>query len=456
MQDAHLFGPSESAGDEAAGSSSTSGRAARSARGWGRARVLCPDRMQVRLEPVSLDDRLAADHRARLVWQAVGRMDLSAFYEPIEARQGTAGRAAVDPKLLVALWLYACIDGVGSGRELERLCNSDDAYRWLCGGVGVCYHTLNDFRVGHEKALDELMTQVVGRLTHAGLVTVVQIAQDGMRVRASAGVSSFRREASLRKHVKQARVRVKTLKQQREAPEQSAEQARQRAHELRAAEDRLRRLDAAMAQMPAVAALKQSGRKDRPSRSAPPKVSMTDPQARKMRMADGGYRPAYNLQLAVDVPSRAVVGVFVSQSGTDSGLTQPMRDQVETRSGLCVAEQLNDGGYTSMKEVQSSLEAGVVGVNIYRPPPTPQKKDRSPYESVASDTSEQAMWRELMGTPEAQEIYRRRASSVETVNADLKQHRGLRQFPVRGLAKVTSVSLWMALAYNVMQFGHLL
>jgi len=208
MQGAELFGPTESACAQV----SSLPAAAR-----GAARVLKPDRSQIRLEPVSLDDRLATDHRARLVWQAVCRLDLAAFYEPIDAREGSAGRAAIDPPVLVALWLYACIDGVGSGRELARLCESDDAYRWLCGGIGVCYHTLNDFRVGHEKALDELLTQVVGRLTHAGLVTVVQIAQDGTRVRASAGAGSFRREPTLRKRLEQARHRVEELKKQRDA-----------------------------------------------------------------------------------------------------------------------------------------------------------------------------------------------------------------------------------------------
>jgi transposase len=443
MQDAEFFGPKESACDESSDSMSIA-RAA--------ARVLKPDRMQVRLEPVSLDERLASDHRARLVWDAACRLDLSAFYQPIEAREGTAGRTAIDRKLLVALWLYACIDGVGSGRELARLCQSDDAYRWLCGGVEVCYHTLNSFRVGHEKALDNLMTQVVGRLTHVGLVTVVRIAQDGTRVRASAGSGSYRREPTLRKSLQEAQRRVETLKKQRDAHEGTGVEARRQAHELRAAEDRLKRLDAALAALPAVAELKNSGRTDRPSRSAAPRISTTDPDARKLRMGDGGWRPAYNVQLAVDTPSRAIVGVLVSQSGTDSGLTQPMREQVEMRSGLKVIEQLTDGGYTLMKDVQDSWEAGV---NVYRPPPTP-RDERSPYQPTASDTPEQAMWRELMGTFEAQEIYRERASTIETVNADLKEHRGLRQFPVRTLGKVTSISLWMALAYNIMHFADLL
>lgn len=442
MQDARLFIGTEPVGEVV---DEGRGGAAR-----GAPRVLKPDRAQARLEPVCLEDRLPADHRARLVWRAVERLDLSLFHEPIAAREGIAGRAAVDPRLLVALWLYASIDGVGSGRELARLCESDDAYRWLCGGVGVCYHTLNDFRVGHERALDALFTQVIGRLTHAGLVTVVRVAQDGTRVRAAAGTGSFRSEATLRTHLDEARRHVAALKAQRDDP---AGPGPCRVHALRAAEDRERRLEAALAELPKVAALKQSGRTDRPSRSAEPRVSTTDPQARKMRMGDGGYRPAYNVQLAADTASRAIVGMTVSQSGTDSGLCRPMREQVEARVGLTVAEHLTDGGYTRMADVTEGLDAGV---SVYRPPPTPHDGRTSPYQPVATDPAEQAMWRELMGTPECQEVYRERASTIETVNADLKAHRGLGQFPVRGVAKATCVMLWLALAYNLIQFAEVL
>lgn len=414
----------------------------------GAPRLLRPDRTQIRMEAVSLDARLAADHRARVVWAAVKRLDLSRFYEPIKARDGEAGRTAIDPQLLVALWLYACIEGVGSGRRLARLCESEDAYRWLCGGVSVCYHTLNDFRVSHEQALDELLTQVVGRLTYAGIVTAVQVAQDGTRVRASAGKSSFRREPTLRKSLEQARKRVESLKKQRDDSDDD-----DRGHALRAAEEQQKRLEAALAELPKVEALKQSGRTDRPSRSAPARVSTTDPEARKMRMGDGSWHPAYNVQLAADTGSRAITGVMVTNSGTDSGLSEPMRLQVEKRTGLSVAEHLTDGGYTLMEDVQRAWEAGAT---VYRPPPAPQGRRTSPYEPTAKDTPEQAMWRELMGTPEAQAVYRIRASVIETINGDLKQHRGLRQFSVRGLTKTTCVALWTALAYNILHFGETL
>lgn len=405
------------------------------------------DRAQVRLEPVSLEDRLALDHQARVVWAVVETLDLSAFYGDIAARGSDPGRPAIDPKILVALWLYAATDGLGNGRELARLCESHDAYRWLCGGVGVNYHTLNDFRTGYQKNLDALFTQILGRLTHAKIVTVVRVAQDGTRVRAAAGSGSFRTGPKLRDHLRAAEEHVEALKQQQD-PSISA---REQADERRCAEDRLARMRAALAELPlAEAAKTKKGQKD--SRYTEARVSTTDPEARRMKMGDGGFRPAYNIQLAADTGCRAIVGIMVSKSGSDAGLADPMRAQIKQRTGLEVGEHLTDGGYTKMEEIGPAWEAGVT---TYRPPPTPPPSSsrESRHEPCEDDTPEVAMWRELMGTPEAQEVYKERAATIETVNADLKAHRGLEQFRVRGVDKVTCVVLWCALAYNILHFA---
>jgi transposase len=410
-------------------------------------RVQRPDRAQVRLEPVSLEDRLASDHQARIVWAVVETLDLSAYYDAIGARGSEPGRAAIDPAVLVALWLYAATEGIGNGRELARRCESDDAYRWLCGGVGVNYHTLNDFRTGHRERLDALLTQVLGRLTHAHLVTVVRVAQDGTRVRAAAGSGSFRTGPSLRAHLEAAAAHVELLKQQSDDGVSMREDTTRR----RVAEDRLARVRAALAELPlAEAAKTRKGQKA--SRYTEARVSTTDPDARRMKMADGGFRPAYNVQLAADTGSRAIIGVMVSKSGTDAGLTRPMREQIKQRTGLDLAEQLTDGGYTKMEEIGPALEAGIT---IYRPPPPPPHTSprTGPYEPCKQDTPEVAMWRELMGTPEAQDVYRERAATIETVNADLKTHRGLDRFRVRGIDKVTCVVLWSVLAYNLLHFA---
>ena len=410
-------------------------------------RVQRPDRAQVRLEPVSLEDRLPTDHQARIVWAVVETLDLSAYYDAIGARGSEPGRAAIDPAVLVALWLYAATEGIGNGRELARRCQSDDAYRWLCGGVGVNYHTLNDFRTGHRERLDALFTQVLGRLTHAHIVTVARVAQDGTRVRAAAGSGSFRTGPSLRAHLEAAAAHVEALKRQGDEGVCTREEANQR----RVAEDRLARVRAALAELPlAEAAKTRKGQKA--SRYTEARVSTTDADARRMKMADGGFRPAYNVQLAADTGSRAIIGVMVSKSGTDAGLSVPMRQQIKERTGLEVAEHLTDGGYTKMEEIGPALEAGVT---IYRPPPPPphQSPRATPYEPCEQDTPEVAMWRDLMGTPEARDVYKERAATIETVNADLKTHRGLGQFRVRGIDKVMCVVLWSVLAYNLLHFA---
>lgn len=158
----------------------------------GAPRVVTADRGQLAWRTCDLESLLPTEHRARLIWSAVEKLDLTKFYEPIAARENEPGRPAIDPKILVGLWLYATSEGVGSARELARLCGAHDAYRWICGGVSVKHHTLSDFRVGHAAALDDLMTQVLAVLLHGGLVTLERVAQDGMRVRSSAGRGSGR------------------------------------------------------------------------------------------------------------------------------------------------------------------------------------------------------------------------------------------------------------------------
>ena len=156
-----------------------------------RARVKRPERAQVEWQPVALDQLLAGDHRARIVWRYVESLDLSVLYRKIRAVEGGVGRDAVDPKILMALWMFATIEGISSARHLSRLCERDLAYMWLRGGVGVNHHLLSDFRTAHGEFLDQLLTDTIATLMHQGLVTLDMVAQDGMRVRASAGISSF-------------------------------------------------------------------------------------------------------------------------------------------------------------------------------------------------------------------------------------------------------------------------
>jgi transposase len=413
-------------------------------------RVRRPDRRQVLLEPVCLDERLAADHPARTVWELTGRLDLRAFYAPLKAAGEVPGRPATDPRLLVALWLFACIDGVGHGRKLTRLCERHDAYRWLCGGVPVNYHTLNDFRVGHAAALDHLFTQVLATLLYHDVVQVRRIAQDGTRVRASAGTSSFRRRPTLEQRLAQAQAHVAALKQQ--ADEASQVSAQQQAARERVARERLTRLQAAMKELPKLEAIKTQQREDKPSKKNAPRVSTTDPEARRMKMADGGFRPAYNVQIGSDPQSRAIVEIDVTNHGTDHGEDQPLRARVERRSGRKVHEQLLDGGYVKLEAIEQAAAAGVA---IYAPLPETGKNGAACTYNP-HDPPGVAAWRARMIHPASAAIYKQRGATAETINGDLKTWRGLRSFGVRGLAKCRCVALWSALAHNLMHFAAVL
>jgi transposase len=410
-------------------------------------RLRRPDRDQSLLQPCWLDDVLPPDHQARTIWAVVERLDLSRFYEPLKARGSEPGRSATDPKLLIVLWLYAAIEGLGSGREIVRLCECHDAYRWLCGGVAVNYHTLNDFRVGHEQAIDDLFTQVLAVLMDKNVVTVRRIAQDGTKVRAGAGKTSFRGEASLRRRLEEAKAHVQAVKQ---LADDATLSARQRVARERAAQERAERIAAALAELPKVREGKEPLKTKKPhAQVSEPRASMTDAEARIMKMPDNGFRPAYNVQLAVDTQSRAIVGVAVTNARSDHNESEPMRQQVEERTGAKVEEHLVDGGYVQLEAIE---RAETSGTKMYAPPPNARKNPKA-FEPKRHDRPGVAAWRQRMGREDAKPIYSQRAATVETINADLKTFRGLSRFVVRGLGKARCQALWSALAYNLMHFA---
>jgi transposase len=421
-------------------------------------RLRRPDRSQMSFGLLSPEDLVAEGHPVRAVWRVVQSLDLSRFREPVKARAGVAGRDATDPALLVALWLWAAVEGEWSARRLAKLCVRDATYRWLCGGVTVNHRLLGEFRTGHADALDALFTQVLAALVHKGLVRVRRVSQDGMRVRASAGAASFRREPTLLGRQAEAHEHVATLRALYEDSERSGGMsARRRAMRERAAKERAGRVDEAVAlvrelQKRQEASGAKMGEGKRRLKQKPVRASTTDPEATRMKMSDGGFRPAYNVQVASDPVSRAVVGVSVSTEGNDYGLDGPMREQVERRSGGVIAEHLVDGGYLKKESVEAAAEQGV---RLYVPPKPPKDPGKNGDEFTPRPGDSEAM-KELrlrMGSEAGKEVYKLRASTSETVNADLRCRRGLRELTVRGARKVTCVVLWSALAYNVIHFA---
>jgi transposase len=389
-----------------------------------------------------LEDLLTPEHHARTVWQFVQGLDLMPLYAAIRAVEGRPGRPATDPRLLLALWLYATVEGVGSARAVAGLCLNHHGFRWLCGGVAVNYHTLADFRVGHVEVLDDLLTYSVATLMEQDLVDLNRVAQDGLRVRASAGAASFRRRPTLERCLQEAREQVQRLRAEVEADPGEAHRQQHQAQE-RVAREREERVRQALQRLPALEAKKKATEKTKA------RASTTDPEATVMKMADGGFRPAYNFQFSTDTQSQIIVGVDVSTSGSDAGQLPPMVEQIQDRHGQTPHDVLVDGGFV-VHEDFDAVSRPAVGCTVYAPVPKPRVETVDRYAPHRRDSETVAAWRRRMATAEAQTVYKERAATAECVNA-LARQRGLRQLLVRGLAKVKAIALWFAVAHNLLR-----
>jgi len=417
-------------------------------RARGQPRVLEPQRDAIELRIVELDGLIAADDPVRNVWAFVETLDLSELYDRIEAREGEPGRPAITPKLLLALWLHATLHGVGSARELDRLCSREISFQWLCGGVGVNQHTLGDFRVENGALLNRLLSESVAVLVKEGLVKLDRLSLDGVRVRAAAGAASFRRGESLQKCLERASALVEALaaKVSDDAP---AADGRRRAARQRAAADRVARIKAAQKRHEELVAERQRREKtnaNQTKKQKAPRASTTDPEARVMKMADGGFRPAYNGELIAEPTSGVVLSVAVDTSGSDGGWVRPMVEQVTECFGAAPDELLVDGGFASAADIEwaAAPENGAIAVFM---PPGKSKHGRDPCEPRDRDGPGVAALRARMASAAGKVIYRLR-SIHECINAHLRQRR-LYQVTVRGKAKVVTILLWHALAHNL-------
>jgi transposase len=412
----------------------------------GEPRLREPKRDQIELRAVDIESLIGEDHPARMIWTYVAKLDLSELEDRIKARSDRPGHPATSPCLLLALWLYATSQGVGSARALERLCQSHDAYRWLCGGVSVNYHLLADFRVGCADLLDRLLAEHLAALAAAELVNLDSLAQDGVRIRASAGAASFRREATLDRLAIAQEV-VEGLKGEVEARSDASNQRIQAAKE-RAARERSERVEAAQK---ALAEIKQQRKEREEKRSngkkpKEPRASTTDAQARVMKMADGGFRPAYNVQVASAAGEQIVVAVEVRNTGSDRGLLRPMLERLHA-TGHFPVRHLADGGFCSGEDIEW---AHGKQIEVYCPPV--QSKHRTdPYLPRRGDGPGILAWRARMASEAGKEQYKVR-STCECIHARWRNW-DLRQLTVRGVEKVRAVVLWYALTNNILQ-GH--
>jgi len=418
----------------------------------GEPRLLEPVRDQIELRAMDIDSLIGEDHAARLIWAYAEQLDLRELEDAIKAREGTPGHPAITPRLLLALWLYATSEGVGSARALERLCECHDAYRWLCGGVSVNHHTLSDFRVGHGKLLDRLLTENVATLAACGLIDLDKLTQDGVRVRASAGATSYRRRGRLEDHLARAHAVVEQLKREVD-DDPAASNKRIRAARERAARERLERVEAAiktLGEVEAQRARRMKTNRKQTEKQKEPRASTTDPEVRIMKMADGGFRPAYNVQVVTVAGEQIVVGVKPSTVGSDRGLMRPMLEKIRNCFDRLPARHLADGGFAAADDIEWAHREGVV---VYCPP-TQSKHGGDPFQPRADDGPGVLAWRSRMASDEGKAQYRRRAIG-ECIHARWRNWNLIR-LNVRGEIKVTAVMLWHALANNILQADRML
>jgi transposase len=420
----------------------------------GDARVVVANRAQLSWDLINPDGWLAPDHRARLVVGFVETLDLTALYNKIEAREGTAGRPAADPAVLLALWLLATMDGVGSARELDRLTNQDLAYRWVACGVPVNYHGLADFRVAHAEVLDDLLSKTLAAFMAEGLFDADEIVVDGTKIKASAGKGSYKRALRLDEAEAAAKARVAALKAEVDA-DPAASSKRTQAARTRGLRETQERIEKARGKLAEIEAEKARRAKRSPKEVAEQKearASLTDPEARRMRCADGVVRASYNVQIAATTDHGFVTAILATDRRNDSGLVRPMFEASEQRLGRPIKRVLADTGFAQADDITalSSRSEAPIGVYIH---PARDRADVKPATLLTRQKEREKEpqtikdWRQRMTTNEAEAIMKKRGR-IERVNANFK-NRGFGTLLVRGLAKVQAIGLWHALAHNL-------
>lgn len=481
----------------------------------GKPRIKTVDRRQLVFRAVDVEKLVTSDHPVRAIWEFVGKLDLVRFYESIKSVEEMAGRSAWDPQLLISLWIWAYSQGIGSAREIERFCEYDPAFQWLMGLAVVSHHTLSDFRVCHQEALDDLFVQVLGLLSLEGLISMKEVMHDGTKIKANAGADSFRREDRIRAHMERARQQVKAMGEPCED-----NLSRQQAAQRRAAQEQQDRLQRALGELEKIRSSKSGVEAKQEAR-----VSQTDPECRIMKQSDGGYAPSYNVQISTDSAHGIIVGVGVSQSSSDAGELIASVERVEKNMTQLPEKVVADGGFTNRANIMAMNEAGVDFIgsqseyesqaegqlmrqgidkefhlgafeynaqdDIYCCPAgkilrydsqerrigvvqrryrarsedcvncahknkcCPKRAARGRFVTRAVEDPAVLAFKQKMETDEARAIYRRRGGIAEFPNAWIKSKIGLRQFSVRGFLKALMESLWACVTYNIQQWVRL-
>lgn len=477
------------------------------------------DRNQLRMLMLDVDSLVGPDHKVRAIWELTGKLDLSRFLAGIRSEVGRAGREHNDPRLLVAIWLYAYSESISSAREVSRQMEHEPGLRWLAGLEVINHTTLSEFRTAHREALDEVFTELLAVMEGAGLVDLEQVMHDGTKIQAQASGNSFRREKTVRERLEKARRVVEQLGD----PEDEQRQTRREGVRRRVAREQAEVLEKAVRELEEIRRTKRSAEEKTAAR-----VSVSEPEARPMKHGnDGGIAPSYNVQITTDAKQNVIVGMSVNQCSSDGEVSLgDVVNQVEARLDRKPGQMVADGGYTNRDNIVELAESGVDFIGslpdveerqaaarkssgiaeeyagdrfhktsegqalicpqgqrlewarqnqkrgntyaVYQAPGSicrqcafhqqccPKGFEKGRSVSVLiEEGKEVAAMRERMATAAAHQAYQRRSQVAETPNAWIKEKFGIRKFRLRGFEKVKIEALWACLTYNVMQWVRL-
>jgi transposase len=316
-----------------------------------RIKTIALDRSQLKWAEFDLDSLIDEAHPARAIWELCGRFDLTRFESQQKTVQGQAGRPCWSARLLASIWIYSYSIGVASARAIERMLAHEPGLRWLAADERINYHTLADFRVGNKEGLDDVFSQLLALLETGGFIDLKQILHDGTKVKSRAAKASLHRKKALQHRVREARRVVRKLDEQAAANEGMDE--RRRAARERAAREGLSRAEAALKK------LKELEAQTAPSKRSELRVSVSEPEARKMKHADGSYAPSYNVQVSTEAKSRVVVAVGVTEDFNDLQQLTPALERVEATSGRRPEQLIADTGYATRANVEETTRRNV-------------------------------------------------------------------------------------------------
>jgi transposase len=337
----------------------------------GQLKLSSVNRQQTKLVNLCVEELIAADHKARAIDQLVQRLNLSAFTGSLKTTKGCPGRAAWPPSLLLSVWVYAYSEGISSAREIERMMPWEPGLQWLSGVETVNAHTLADFRVEHKAALDELFVQLLTVLEEGGFVDLGQVMHDGTKIRAQAGADSYRREKHVRDRLAKARAVVEELS---DPHAEGTAKTRKQAAQERAARERVEKMEAALAEI----ATQQSDKTEAADQEAV-RVSVSEPEARRMKHGDNAIVPSYNAQITTESKNKVIVGAHLSQNSSDANSLMPGLEKVEQNLQKMPEQVVVDGGFTNRNNI---IACAAQQIDLVGSLPDPKERSEAAMKSM--------------------------------------------------------------------------